>query len=161
MLEVARVTPEGDFAEVGVYHGGSAKLLYKLAQQQLRRLYLYDTFHGMPFADPGDSHQPGDFADVSVDQLREAMPNAIFCIGIFPDTLLLRFRTLAFVHVDCDQYRSTLAAIDRLWPVLVEGGVLWFDDFATVPAAKRAVLSRFGEAELRETVAGRAYVIRS
>ncbi len=49
LATLARATPPGDFAEVGVYRGGSAQVLYEIAQEQNRTLHLFDTFTGTPF----------------------------------------------------------------------------------------------------------------
>ena len=57
---------DGYIAEVGVYKGGSAKLINKLLPED--RLYLFDTFDGMPEVDEEkDSfHKRGDFNDTSL-----------------------------------------------------------------------------------------------
>src|SRR5205085_6808666 len=47
---------EGEIAEVGVYRGGSAKLIASL--KGTKPLHLFDTFAGMPAVQPGlDQHQ--------------------------------------------------------------------------------------------------------
>src|SRR5438046_1821983 len=55
----------GEAAELGVYMGGTARLL--AAAMPSRRLHLFDTFGGMPETDAKrDKHRPGDFADTSL-----------------------------------------------------------------------------------------------
>ena len=160
MLRRAEASPPGCLVEVGVYRGGSAILLYDIALHQGRTLHLFDTFAGMPFADEGDTHPVGDFGGVDLMALRKAMPEAMFHVGTFPNTMPDDLKDIAFAHVDCDQYRSTLACIDRLWPLMVVNGVMWFDDFATVPAARRAVLERFSEEDLSPGLDGRVFMQR-
>lgn len=151
LLRVAEGCPLGDFAEVGVYKGGSAQRLYKVAQRQGRELHLFDTFRGVPICEPDlDRHKVGDFADVDLPALREAMPEARFYVGTYPNTHPLIMGPLAFVHCDCDQYASYRAVIDNLWPLVVSGGILWFDDYPYLAGAKKAVEETFIPGELRQ-----------
>ena len=45
---------EGDLAEVGVYQGGSAKLICEAKKE--KSLYLFDTFTGLPKLSEDDTH---------------------------------------------------------------------------------------------------------
>ena len=45
---------EGDLAEVGVYQGGSAKLICEVKKE--KKLYLFDTFTGLPEVSDDDTH---------------------------------------------------------------------------------------------------------
>ena len=148
MIDMARETPPGDFAEVGVYRGGSAARLADLARRQERRLFLFDTFTGIPEATPEvDAHKIGDFSDTSVDLVRSAVgPEPIIVVGDATETLPeTETGPLAFVHLDCDQYATYRAAIIELMPRMVRGGVMWFDDVADLPGARRAVEELFGK----------------
>jgi len=140
LVQAAMVAPEGNFAEVGVYNGGSASRLYYVAQNSGRELYLFDTFTGIPFCDPlrGDEHRVGDFDDADLTTVKAAMPKAKLCIGTFPDTLP-DTGPLALVHVDCDQYQSVKDCITHLWPRMVDGGLMIFDDYTCLIGARRAV----------------------
>lgn len=138
MAELASFTPEGCFAEVGVYQGGSAKVLYKIAESQGRELFLYDTFSGMPFKGEHDTHDIGLFADCSVEAIQSAMPNAIVSQGIFPESVL-PMRRVAFVHADADQYQSTIDIGKVFSPLMVKGGMILFDDYRCVPSCIKAV----------------------
>jgi O-methyltransferase len=121
MCEYARAAPEGCFVEFGVYRGGSAFELAKVARERGQPLYLYDTFDGMPFSDDGDSHKAGEFADTSETQVKAAIPDAIICKGVFPDSIV-EMPPIAFVHVDCDQYRSVKSACEHFAPLMARGG---------------------------------------
>ena len=44
-------------AEVGVYKGGSAWFIAKVADERGVDLHLFDTFTGIPFHDPKDSNR--------------------------------------------------------------------------------------------------------
>lgn len=141
MVALARTTPPGPFVEVGVWQGGSAQRLYEVAQEQRRATWLFDTFTGIPFADPVDIHKVGDFNGVDLEAIRLAMPKANIVKGIFPASLGPRPDSIAFIHEDTDQYRSTRSVIVYLWPRLVPGGIILFDDYNTsdCPGSRRAI----------------------
>ncbi len=146
LCEIARNAPPGAFAEFGVYQGGTAFHLAKIARTQQRHLYLYDTFTGIPCKVQGlDSHEIGDFADTSLAQVMAAIPDAVYCVGIFPETLA-QMPPLAFVHVDADQYQSIKDAIACFVPLLVHGGSIVFDDYRCLAGADKAIAE--WEAEL-------------
>jgi hypothetical protein len=52
---------------------------------------------------------------------------------------------LAFVHLDCDQYRSITEAGRYLTPLMRKGGVMWFDDSPCLEGAKQATRELFGD----------------
>lgn len=139
--ELAKFCPAGDFVEVGVYKGGSATMLAQVAREQKRRLFLFDTFTGIPVRNEakGDSHRVGDFSDTSVDAVRAAIPDAIIVQGIFPCTLTDDVGPIALAHIDCDQYDSVRSCCIRLGPRMVAGGVMVFDDYDVLDGAKAAV----------------------
>jgi len=140
MLELAQGTPQGCFVEVGVYKGGTAVLLHDLAQRQQRDLFLYDTFTGIPYKAVVDEHEIGDFADTSVDEVRQCCPCAIIVPGIFPQSAVY-MGPVAFAHIDCDQYQAHCESIEFLLPKMVRGGVIWFDDSTALYGARLAVMS--------------------
>lgn len=123
----------GDFAEIGVYRGGTARLLARTAPD--KRVHLFDTFAGMPAVDAAiDWHKAGDFADTSADGVRRTLadcPNVTLHPGFFPDTAGPVAGTgFALVHVDVDIYSSAMAALEFFYPRLAPGGVMAFDDYA-------------------------------
>lgn len=139
--------PPGDFVEVGVYRGGSAQVLATVAEEQHRRLFLFDTFTGIPYQGAMDHHRPGDFGDTSLEEVKRAVPSAIIVDGVFPDTLpraeQLGLGKVALAHVDCDQYQSVLACCVELAPRMLLGGVMVFDDYDCLTGARMAVEERF------------------
>lgn len=161
MREIAASIPPGDIVEVGVYRGGSATLLAEIARAKGCRLHLFDTFRGMPFAGVDDKHQVGDFHDTSLAAVRELVPDALFYPGVFPSTLLEFWaaRPLSFVHCDVDQYESTRSVIEHLWPPIVLGGIMWFDDCELVPAM-RAIEEMLPGVPLIDAPCGRKYAVK-
>jgi predicted O-methyltransferase YrrM len=159
LVETARAAPPGDLVEVGVYQGGSAAALGGVAREQGRRLFLFDTFSGIPHADPErDHHKVGDFADTSLDSVRAAIPDAICMPGVFPDTLTPDVGPIALAHVDCDQYASVRACCIALGPLMVPGGVMVFDDYDALQGARVAVDEVFG-GRVQMSAKGKARVV--
>lgn len=152
MLFVASATPAGAFIEVGVYKGGSAWKLAELVRDQSRRLYLCDTFAGIPFSDHGmgDKHEVGEFGDVWIEKLQLQFYLAGYqywvewVIGVFPGSWDLSETEFAFAHLDCDQYQSYKDSCEWLIPRMVPGGVIWFDDVDRLAGATRAAEELFG-----------------
>jgi O-methyltransferase len=146
LRETARAAPPGDLVEVGVYQGGSAAYLAEVAKEQGRRLFLFDTFCGIPHANPAiDEHEVGDFRDTSVELVRSAIPEAIIAVGVFPETLTPEVGPIALAHIDCDQHASVRACCERLGPLMAPGGVMVFDDYDCLPGARCAVDEAFGD----------------
>ena len=161
MCRLANSVPGGAFAEVGVYHGGSAWFLAQIAKDRGNALHLFDTWAGIPCKAPIDIHAPGDFADVVLSEVREKLPDAVFHVGVFPQTMPGDLDELAFVHADCDQYESVKSCIDVLYPKLVTGGIMLFDDYGALDGATLAVEEAFGDDRLFLTDEGKAYVVKS
>jgi O-methyltransferase len=150
LAELAIKAPPGNFAELGVYKGGSAAVLYQIAEAQGRTLHLYDTFAGHPdnhtTDDDLECHPPGRYADaIDPKVLQEILPNAVIHVGEFPGTLV-DMSPLAFVHSDMDLYHPTLAVCRLLPQYMVPGGQLYFDDYGHVgcEGVPKAVCEVFG-----------------
>lgn len=123
----------GDFAECGVYKGGSAMLL-TLTVNPHRELHLFDTFRGMPktgVPDPSE-HREGDMGDVSLANVKEYLqcPQAVYHPGVIPETFRgLEDEWFAFVHIDVDLYQSTRDCLEYFYPRMSVGAVMVFDDY--------------------------------
>ena len=138
----------GEVWELGVFQGESAAFLASLAGRHNRILRLFDTFEGMPETDPvlDRFHKEGDFADTSLERVRNRVepinPQAQFRPGLVPDTFEgLGASSISFAHVDLDIYHPIRAACEFIFPRLVVGGAMIFDDYgwASCPGARRAV----------------------
>lgn len=143
MASVAEGCPEGCFVEVGVYEGGSAQALYEVAVRQGRKIFLYDTFQGIPYSDPVDSHRVGDFKGGDPEYISLILPKAMVVQGIFPNSAV-EMPPIAFVHLDVDNYRCYKEAMEYLEPKMVPGGIMWFDDYDCTNGATVAVNERYG-----------------
>jgi O-methyltransferase len=143
-LQEARLP--GAFAELGVFKGSSARVMREIAPE--RALYLFDTFEGFPEehvdADPRRI-AAGEYAS-SLDEVRRFVgdgPGVHYCNGIFPATagLVPADTRFALVHLDCDLYVPTRAALEFFYPRLVPGGLLILHDYHSGcwPGVTRAV----------------------
>ncbi len=156
LVELCTSTPDGAIVEIGVYKGGSAYRLNEVARG--RKLHLFDTFKGIPFVGSQDLIPLGAFSDTSKEAVQAALPEATIYEGLFPDTLPDDLVNLAFVHVDCDQQATCREAIERLWPRMVPGGIMAFDDYP-FPGITYEVNKAFG-ALLKFTEAKMAYAVK-
>jgi len=138
----------GDIAEVGVYKGGTAKLIRNqldLHRINWKTLHLFDTFEGMPKVDPTkDLHKEGDFKDTSLESVSDFVgsENTLYYAGVFPETAwTLNNKEFCFVHIDCDIYSSVKACCEFFYERMPKGGIMVFDDYGAegCPGAKRAV----------------------
>jgi O-methyltransferase len=145
----------GDLAEVGVYKGGTAKLLALTTAPRAKKIvHLFDTFSGMPPADAAvDCHHDGDLGDTSLQAVQRHLRdcnNVRFYPGFFPDTAgpieNLRF---CLVHVDADIYQSVKDSCIFFYPRLESGAIMVFDDygFPSCPGARKAVDEFFSDKE--------------
>jgi O-methyltransferase len=166
---------DGDLVECGVWRGGSAILFSHLVHQpavpEWRRLYLFDTFGGMPATNPehDNYYKGGEFADTSLEAVRDRLPHldrVQFRKGFIPQTFEgLEGLRPAFVHVDVDIHDSIAACCEFLYPRLIPGGIMIFDDYAwsTCAGARRAVDDYFASLPVRPLVLsnGQAIVFKS
>ncbi len=135
---------DGQMAEIGVYRGGTAKLLAHVADGAERELHLFDTFAGMPQTDARDLHVAGDFADTSLVDVQRFLAghaSVRFHQGEFPGTAgSVTSARFSLVHVDVDIASSVDACCAFFYPRVVPGGVMVFDDygFTSCPGAKTA-----------------------
>jgi O-methyltransferase len=160
MVELAENAPIGNIAEVGVYKGGSAELLARIARRNGRNIFLFDTFYGMPFSDEIDIHTVDHFNDTSLQAVKDLIPDAKFKVGTFPATLSDDVQDLSFVHVDCDQYRSVRDCIVHLLPRIMSGGIMLFDDYEDVPGAGVAVREQIKIEDLHRTPQRKMYYVK-
>ena len=144
-VKQAKVFP-GAMAQVGVFRGGSAKLVSIAKKENSEPLYLFDTFEGMPDVDPSvDLHKKGDFKNTSlegVQKIFEGEKNVIFCKGFFPATVdKVHSDKFSFVYIDVDIYKSVLDSLNFFYPKLVTGGFMMFDDYMgkNTPGVKKAL----------------------
>lgn len=132
---------DGDLAEVGVFKGGSAKLIRE--SDGTRPLHLFDTFEGIPRV--GEIDRPafyeGQFA-ASLEEVKDYLKpykNVFFYKGVFPGTAKpVEDKKFSFVHLDVDTYESTLGCLDFFYPRLSRGAILLSHDYINHYGVRRA-----------------------
>jgi len=142
----------GDIAEVGVYKGGTARLLAKVFEPTGKAIHLFDTFSGMPLTDSSkDIHKEGDFNDTSLESVRNYLNDCRHVRlykGLFPATSKpISESMFCMVHVDVDIYKSVMDCCEFFYPCMEKGGIIIFDDYGVLdcPGAKIAVDEFFSD----------------
>ena len=145
---IATKNLQGDIAEVGVYKGGTARLICEVKGK--RNLYLFDTFEGLPETNENDLLvQKGWLQDTSLESVKNYLSdfeNIHFLKGVFPETAKpISDKKFSFIHLDTNLYQSTLDALDFFWPRMVVGGRIVSHDYNTnsMPGIKKAFLEFF------------------
>jgi O-methyltransferase len=157
---------DGAVVECGVWRGGSSMLaaLALLDLNDIRDLYLYDTFVGMP--PPSDVDRApvlGQHAEevllrkdavgeltraiagleeVRANMARTGYPSERlhYVEGKVEDTIPDRApERIAILRLDTDWYESTRHELQHLYPRLESGGVLIIDDYGWWEGARKAV----------------------
>ncbi len=132
---------DGDLAEVGVFEGGSAKLICEANGK--RPLHLFDTFEGIPNVDDIDEplFHKGQFA-ASLEGVKNCLKDykeVYFYKGIFPDTTRpIENKKFSFVHLDVDTYESTASCLNFFYPRMSQGGIILSHDYINAAGVRRA-----------------------
>ncbi len=141
LVQQAAKLPEGALIEVGVWRGGTGALIAKQAELSGidATVYLCDTFKGVVKTGPHDSTYTGGEHDntsrKTVAALVEKMHlrNVQILEGIFPDDSCSEVKEdkIRFCHIDVDVYQSAKDILEWVWPRLVSGGIVAFDDYSS------------------------------
>ena len=133
---------KGDIAEVGVYKGGSAKLICEMTKK--KTVHLFDTFEGLPDLSPQDSEeqfQKGEYS-AQLDYVKKVLKNYThiqFYKGFFPSTAEpVKNKMFSFVHLDVDIYKSTLSSLAFFYFRMSRGGIIISHDYPSSKGVKKA-----------------------
>ena len=157
-VECAKDVP-GAIAECGVANGGSAFWLWHVLGRN-RELWLYDSWQGLPKPNPeldgGRACAKHDYKTITTGAMCRGEITNVFrlsqLIGIpidllhiipgwFNETVAKPYnqpKQIAVLHLDGDWYESIMTPLVSLWPLVVTGGVVIFDDYIAWPGAKDA-----------------------
>lgn len=160
----------GDFVECGVYTGGNIMILKKLIEKNKlnRKIYAYDTFEGMPAPTSYDVKIDGTIAKkkfkkknwvyCSLDKVKQNFKetklntqNIKFIKGKVENTLKIKKnlpKKISILRLDTDFYESTKSELQKLYPLLVEGGVLIIDDYGSWLGSKKATDEYFSNKKI-------------
>jgi hypothetical protein len=132
-----QVSIEGNLAEVGVYQGGSAKLICEVKEK--KKLYLFDTFTGLPKVSDDDTHfgqkhwYDNEFSNTSVESIEKLLSkydDVHIIKGIFPESgKEIDNERFCFVHLDVDLYKSTIDSLRFFYPKMVQVGIILVHDY--------------------------------
>jgi len=131
----------GHMAEVGVYQGGSARLICEVKGDT--PLHLFDTFEGLPQAahQDGKVHKTTQYTCTleSVREYLRGFPHVYFYQGLFPESAAeapdVKY---SFVHFDVDLYESTKACLEYFYPRMLPAGVMVSHDYSLLAGVKQA-----------------------
>ena len=163
---IIRADIRGAVVECGVWKGGSmmAVALTLLRLNQVRDLYLYDTYAGMTepsevdvdlFGNPASialhretrgeelsnawAYAPLDGVRTAMETTGYDMNQVRFIVGRVEDTIPAALPDrISILRLDTDWYGSTKHELEHLYPLLSSGGVLLVDDYGHFAGARRA-----------------------
>jgi O-methyltransferase len=129
----------GALIEVGVWRGGTGGIIAKAAQKAgiTDQVFLCDTFSGVVKAGDNDpDYRGGEHADATVRGvlalLTRVEAKANILPGIFPEEtakLTNGYSDFRFCHIDVDVYQSAQDILRWIWPKLLPGGIVVYDDY--------------------------------
>ena len=158
---------QGDIVECGVWRGGSAMLaaLTLIQNNQIhRKIYLYDTYEGMPEPTDKDIDLHGvpyrllwkkekELLTVSLDEVKNNMlstgypkENIIFVKGMVEKTIPRTLpNQIALLRLDTDLYESTYHELIHLYPKVITQGVVIIDDYGHFQGSQEATDKYFSQ----------------
>lgn len=178
----------GSMLEIGSWRGGSGAVLAAAAAYGAgartagageagsgpRRLFLADTFSGVVKAGHRDPYyKGGEHANTSAGHVHSLLDSlglgwVELLAGVFPEDTgdEIADHRFALCHIDVDVYQSARDAFEWIWPRLVPGGVVVFDDYGFygcegVTACVEEVMDERPDAVVVPNLTGQAVLIRS
>ncbi len=122
---------EGDYAEVGVFKGATAKAICEVKGD--KSLHLFDTFEGLPKVDKIDRKFKTGLFESNYDKVKEKLKpykNVHIYKGLFPKTgTFILNKKFAFVHLDVDIYQSTKDCLEFFYKRMNKNGILISHDY--------------------------------
>lgn len=149
----------GSFIETGVWRGGASIFAAKLLEGTDRKVYVCDSFEGLPPPDPkfpvdnGQQLHKEESLRVKLEQVQANFARfnlltdkVVFVKGFFDKTLETVKDTFCCIRLDGDLYSSTWVALEQLYPQLSPGGFCIIDDWIlnTAQAATKDYRAKHG-----------------
>lgn len=122
----------GCMVEIGMYRGGSAKIICGLKGD--KRFFGFDTFEGLPGDRDHDDEKWFKEKQYSANQDAVAAYLSSFTEvelikGRFPDSgSILNGQRLSFVNLDVDLYKGMIASLEFLWEKMSDRGMILIHD---------------------------------
>ncbi|WP_395736465.1 TylF/MycF/NovP-related O-methyltransferase [Prosthecobacter sp.] len=130
----------GDIVECGVCNGGTAALFGSVVGLESRKLWLYDSFEGMPETTEADGTEAAEWVGKCVgseETVKKILADCnvpkestVIRKGWFEDTFKQPLpEKVALLHVDADWHSSVTLCLDTFFDRVVPGGYIILDDF--------------------------------
>jgi hypothetical protein len=165
-----RELPQGDLVETGVFQGGTTVLMARVIHNlsSPRVLYACDSFLGLPRAQSQDRESKGctEGGDpprrscmrgtmgtfksprTHVEHVlhREGLMHHVRIVsGWFHQSLPPRgLRSISMLRLDGDTFNGTYEALRWLYPLVMDGGIVYLDDVGSFKGAHAAMTGYFG-----------------
>lgn len=141
----------GYIIEMGVFRGGSLSILAKFNPGI--DILAFDSFEGVPEGDSHDIHQSGDFGGLDSRAIIGFFSMIFPAVRIFKGFIPKIFEAIdsntrcSFCHIDLDMHESVRLACDFIFPRMLSGGIILFDDYKqkTTPGATKAIDEFFAD----------------
>lgn len=131
----------GDCFEFGCYRGYSAAFLAETMDVfaiRDKKIVLFDTWQGMPSSNKAadNFYRTGDFADTALTAIQQTLAPWVdrfeYVQGDICQTLpVQKPRPLCYARVDVDLYEPARVAFEITYDWVVEGGIVYFDDYVS------------------------------
>ncbi len=154
ILELAQecLDISGDFVEMGCYKGDTSLLLAEIVKASEKKLWIYDSFEGLPEKKEVDKSvmgvlfRGGELAvtkrEVKQRFLRANLPVPVIKKAWFSELVENDLpEQIAFAFLDGDFYESIKDSIKLVAPKMSDGGVMVVHDYTNLalPGVKKAV----------------------
>ncbi len=154
ILSVAKdsLVVSGDFVELGCYKGDTSMLLAEVIKQSCKRLFIYDSFEGLPEKSSLDASEAGrDFVkgvllvtkrEIKARFLRAGMKLPVIKKAWFNELADADLpEKIAFAFLDGDLYESICDSLKLVEGKLSEGAVVIIHDYQNeaLPGVAKAV----------------------
>lgn len=142
LMQGMRLGQIGLYLEFGVAEGASASRIARLLDGAL---HAFDSFQGLPEA--WEDEAAGSYSTGGL--IPDLPENVQVHVGWFSETIPTFRRQhagpVAFLHVDCDLYSSTVDIFSGLGDRLVDGSVVVFDEYFGYPGFENHEMRAFDE----------------
>jgi O-methyltransferase len=154
ILELAKkcLSVSGDYVEMGCYKGDTSLLLADIIRNVGKKLWIYDSFEGLPEKSEADesvlgiNFKSGELLvtkrEVKQRFLKAGLPVPVIKKAWFSDLTLEDLpEQIAFAFLDGDFYESIRDSIKLVAPKMSEDGVMIVHDYTNpaLPGVKKAV----------------------
>jgi len=149
---VCKLAEEGDWLEFGVYQGESANIFLTYGVKNNSKLYLFDSWEGLPEAWTGHNSDPKGLFEAGAMKCEMPIFNderVVIVKGLFNETLPEWASTfqgkIGLVHIDSDIYSSCKTVLKYIHPLITKDTLIIFDEFCGYPSWKEHEYKAFKE----------------